>query len=64
MPVMLIEQDYELCLTGSVADAQTLIKPFPAEDMLTYLVSKNVNRARYDGPDLMEPIPEPKSDLM
>ena len=56
MPVILKEQDYELWLTGPGSDAQTLMKPFPAEDMLTYFVSKKVNRASYDAPDLIEPI--------
>ena len=59
MPVILKAQDYELWLTGSVADAQPLMRPFPAEDMLTYFVSKKVNRASYDGPDLIDPIPGP-----
>ena len=59
MPVILKEQDYETWLTGSVAEAQTLMKPFPAEDMLTYFVSKKVNRSDYDAPDLIDPIPDP-----
>ena len=59
MPVILKEQDYETSLTGSPAEAAGLMKPFPAEDMLTYLVSKKVNRASYDGPDLIDPIPGP-----
>ena len=36
-----------------------LYGPFPAEDMLTYFVSKKVNRASYDAPDLIEPIQGP-----
>ncbi len=60
MPVILKEHDYEAWLTGSVADAQILMKPFPAEDMLAYFVSKKVNRSSYDAPDLIEPIQEPK----
>ena len=56
MPVILKEQDYEAWLTGSVSEAQTLMKPFPAEDMLSYFVSKKVNRASYDAPDLIDPI--------
>ena len=59
MPVILKEQDYETSLTGSPAEAAGLMKPFPAEDMLTYFVSKKVNRASYDGPDLIDPIPDP-----
>ena len=59
MPVILKEQDYEAWLTGSVADAQTLMKRFPAEDMLTYFVSTKVNRASYDAPELIERIPDP-----
>lgn len=58
MPVILKEQDYESWLTGSVADAQTWMKPFPAEEMLTYFVSNKVNRASYDAPELIEPINE------
>lgn len=36
-----------------------LYGPFPAEDMLTYFVSKKVNRASYDAPELIEPIQDP-----
>ncbi len=61
MPVILKEPDYEAWLAGSAADAQILMKPFPAEDMLTYFVSKKVNRASYDGPDLIEPNQDPDS---
>ena len=32
----------------------------PAEEMLTYFVSKKVNRASYDGPDLIDPIQDPE----
>ena len=59
MPVILKEQDYEEWLTGSISEVQTLMKPFPAEDMLTYFVSKKVNRASYDAPELIEPIQDP-----
>lgn len=45
MSVILKEQYYEEWLTGSISELQTLMKPFPAEDMLTYFVSKKVNRA-------------------
>ena len=61
MPVILKEQDYESWLTGSVSDAQTLMKSFPAEAMLTYFVSKKVNRSSYDAPELIEPIEEPNN---
>lgn len=54
MPVILKEQDYEAWLCGSVSDAANLMKPFPPEDMLTYFVSKKVNRANYDAPELIE----------
>ena len=55
------EQDYEEWLTGSISEVQTLMKPFPAEDMLSYFVSKKVNRASYDAPDLIDPIQDPDS---
>ena len=60
MPVILKEQDYQSWLTGPVFDVQNLMKPFPAEEMLTYFVSKKVNRASCDAPELIEPIQEPK----
>lgn len=60
MPVVLKEQDYETWLTGSVPDAHDLMKPFPAEEMLTYFVSKKVNRATFDAPELIQQIQEPK----
>ena len=59
-PVILKEQDYEAWLSGPFAGAQTLMKPFPPEDMLTYFVSKRVNRASYDAPDLIDPIQDPE----
>ena len=54
MPVILKEQDYSAWLSGSISEAANLMKPFPAEDMLTYFVSKKVNRASYDAPELIE----------
>ena len=53
-PVILKEQDYEEWLTRSISEVQTLMKTFPAEDMLTYFVSKKVNRASYDAPKVIE----------
>lgn len=56
MPVILKEQDYETWLTGSTSEAAALMKPFPADEMETRFVSKKVNRASYDGPDLIQPM--------
>ena len=53
MPVILKELDYEAWLSGSVSEATDLMKPFPAQDVLTYFVSKKVNRASYDAPDVI-----------
>ena len=54
MPVILKDQDYETWLTGGISEAATLMQPFPANEMLNYFVSKKVNRASYDAPDLIE----------
>ena len=59
MPVILKEEDYETWLTGSPADAATLMRPFPADEMETRFASKKVNRAGYDQPDAIYPLDAP-----
>jgi putative SOS response-associated peptidase YedK len=59
MPVILKEADYQTWLTGRVAEAKTLLRPFPADEMEAYFVSTKVNRASYDGPDVITPIDDP-----
>lgn len=57
MPVILTAQDYEVWLDPAVqqTDAlQALLKPYPAEEMEAYAVSKMVNNPRFDMPQCVE----------
>lgn len=59
MPVILRPEYEEAWLSHDVTDAdevEHLLAPRPGSEMLTYPVSKAVNNARTDRPDLIEPI--------
>lgn len=64
MPVILPEQAHAEWLDPGNANAealQKLLKPFPAEEMRTYPVSTRVNSAKNEGPELIEPLQEPRA---
>jgi putative SOS response-associated peptidase YedK len=57
MPVMLHGDDMERWLgPGNPEVWMGLLKPFPAERMVVYPVSTNVNSPMRDGPDLVRPV--------
>jgi putative SOS response-associated peptidase YedK len=59
MPVILKPDDYAAWLDTSNQDAQTLIRPYPAERMAAQPVSMRVNQPENDDPELIEETKEP-----
>lgn len=55
MPAILHRQDYHRWLTATTSKAQTLLKPYPFERMVTHPVSPRVNYLEYDDPELIRP---------
>ncbi|NJN14993.1 MAG: SOS response-associated peptidase [Oscillochloris sp.] len=58
MPVIVAPDDYVRWLAPELDDAAAvadLIKPFPADRMQSYMVSKAVNQVRNNGPELIAP---------
>ena len=59
MPVILAPQNYEVWLDPAVQETDTLhalLKPYPAENMEAYPISKMVNNPRFDSPQCVEPV--------
>lgn len=60
MPVILDPADYDRWLDTDTFDAdslQSLLVPFPADEMAAYPVSTDVNSPRNQGKTLIEPVP-------
>lgn len=60
MPVILQPEDYELWLSREVSDPEvlnTLLKPYPSEEMTAFPVSRRVNSPDNDDARLIEPLP-------
>ena len=58
MPVILEPDDYDLWLDPSDQTPNQLdglLKPYPAEEMMAYPVSRLVNRPSNDSPDCIAP---------
>jgi putative SOS response-associated peptidase YedK len=57
MPVILAPEHYGWWLyeDGKEEALQSLLSPYPAEDMKCYRVSRLVNNARNDSPDCIKP---------
>lgn len=58
MPVILHPEDYAMWLDPDFDEREpltTLLKPFPAEAMETYMVSRRVNKPSNNEPGVMEP---------
>ena len=58
MPVILPPEDYEMWLDPDFDEREpltTLLKPFPAEAMEAYPVSRRVNRPANNDPEVIEP---------
>jgi putative SOS response-associated peptidase YedK len=60
MPVIVAPKDYErwLAPTDPARLPVDLLKPYPAEEMKAWKVSKAVGNTRNDGPSLIEPEPD------
>lgn len=59
MPVILAEEDERTWLDPSLGDEEywrSLLKPYPADDMVVYPVSTKVNQVSFDAPDLIRPL--------
>jgi putative SOS response-associated peptidase YedK len=58
MPVILHEEDEADWLDPSLSpdDAESLLRPFPAEMMHVYKISTWVNSPRYNTKDLLRPV--------
>ncbi|MGG6241904.1 SOS response-associated peptidase [Nodosilinea sp. AN01ver1] len=66
MPVILPAEDYATWLDPSYYQPQTLqamLRPYEAEAMERYPVSKAVNKPQHDAPDCIEPLAAEDSDL-
>jgi putative SOS response-associated peptidase YedK len=55
MPAILHQKDYHKWLTASAAPAQSLLRPYPLERMVTHPVGPWVNYLQYDDPWLIRP---------
>jgi putative SOS response-associated peptidase YedK len=55
MPAILRRQDYEEWLQATAAKAQSLLRTYPADRMLTHPVSPRVNYLQYDDDLLIRP---------
>jgi putative SOS response-associated peptidase YedK len=56
MPALLAKEHREQWLMGSVADAKTVLKPYPQDCMVAYQVSTRVNSPKNDDAALIEPV--------
>lgn len=64
MPVILPEQAHADWLDPENERGQALLgllRPYPAEEMRAYPVSPRVNSAKNEGPELIEPVQEPRA---
>lgn len=61
MPVILPPEDYNTWLDPELQTAsqlQSLLCPYPADQMIAYPVSRAVNRTSFDDPDCIQPLTE------
>jgi putative SOS response-associated peptidase YedK len=59
MPVIVRPEHYAAWLDPKLADARAIaamLEQYPGEEMRAYPVSKRVNNARNEGPDLARPL--------
>jgi len=59
MPVIVAPQDYGEWLDAAAPDPAALLRAYPAERMEAFPVSRRVNAAREDGPQLIERLDSP-----
>src|ERR671922_108428 len=56
MPVILHPEDYDRWLSKTELDPRELLVPYPAEPMTMWPISRRVNSAANDDPDLLTPV--------
>ncbi len=59
MPVILPPDNYTIWLDPelqTVSQLQSLLRPYPADQMIAYPVSRAVNRTSFDDPDCIQPL--------
>jgi putative SOS response-associated peptidase YedK len=59
MPVILAPEDYDLWLDPSIQEVerlQSVLSPYPAEEMIAFPVSTRVNNPANDSPECLEPV--------
>src|SRR6185369_13970010 len=59
MPVILSPDDYELWLDNEFAgreQLESMLRPYPADEMVAFAVSTLVNSPRNDNPSCIEPV--------
>jgi putative SOS response-associated peptidase YedK len=57
MPAILAVDDIEAWLAGSAGDAHAALKPYPADSMVAWPVSRSVNTPKNNHEGLIEPAP-------
>jgi putative SOS response-associated peptidase YedK len=62
MPVIIPRQDEDLWLSPETKDPSRLLKPYPAEQMEAYPVSKRVNSPKSNSPLCIERVKLPEQD--
>jgi len=55
MPVIVAQRDYDAWMTADASAAQNLMRPYPAEAMKAYPISKRVNDPKNDDAALLYP---------
>jgi putative SOS response-associated peptidase YedK len=58
MPAILGKKDYEAWLTGSITDAQGVLRQYPQDVMVAYRVSTRVNTPKNNDDSLVEAVAE------
>jgi putative SOS response-associated peptidase YedK len=58
MPAILRREDYENWLRSSVGEARGLLVTYPQTRMVSHPVAPHVNHLEFDGPRLIQPVPE------
>ena len=58
MPVIIAHETYARWLDPANESAFELLVPYPAEEMVAYPVSTQVNSPKNDDPGLIEPLPQ------
>jgi putative SOS response-associated peptidase YedK len=56
MPVILDRKDYEAWLTGTIEEARTVLKQYPADSMLAWAVSTRVNKRQNNDVTLIDAV--------